>query len=165
MVIRLADRLLSRIPSVHDLEYGDYDTNQEYHMTGTWGYMDLGSGNALYVRKKIYLELVRTCGCLSYGQRYRVHRREIISMLQLIMQGGLKTVSDIMQYSVRISRDETHATGTLMSATSVCNKMGLGLGTVITGFVLQLAKYDGAAAAANIAQSNYTALVERIGYC
>lgn len=57
---------------------------------------------------------------------------------------------------------QLHATGTMMSATSVCNKMGLGLGSVITGLVLEFAKYDGAAAAAGIAQSGYTVMVERL---
>lgn len=55
----------------------------------------------------------------------------------------------------------TNASGTMMSATSFCNKIGLGLGAAITGVILEIAKYDGAAAAAGIAQSAYTVSVER----
>ena len=46
-----------------------------------------------------------------------------------------------------------YASGTLMSATSFCNKIGLGLGAAVTGLLLELARYDGAAASAGIAQS------------
>lgn len=55
----------------------------------------------------------------------------------------------------------TNATGMMMSATSFCNKVGLGLGSAATGVILEIAKYDGAAAAAQISQSGYTIAVER----
>ena len=48
-----------------------------------------------------------------------------------------------------------------MSATSFCNKIGLGLGAAVTGLLLELAHYDGAAASAGIAQSAYTVGFER----
>ncbi len=54
-----------------------------------------------------------------------------------------------------------NASGTLMSATSFCNKIGLGLGAAVTGLLLELAHYDGAAASAGIAQSAYTVGFER----
>lgn len=58
-------------------------------------------------------------------------------------------------------RYKTNATGVLMSATSFCNKVGLGLGAAGTGLILVLAKYDGTLAAQGIAQSTYTVSVER----
>lgn len=58
-------------------------------------------------------------------------------------------------------RFRTNATGVMMSATSFCNKVGLGLGSALTGLILEIAKYDGTAAAAGIAQSAYTVAVER----
>ena len=48
-----------------------------------------------------------------------------------------------------------------MSATSFCNKVGLGLGSAITGVILEIARYDGALAKAGAAQSAYTVAVER----
>lgn len=56
----------------------------------------------------------------------------------------------------------TNASGIMMSATSFCNKIGLGLGAASTGIILEIAKYNGAAAAAGIAQSAYTITVERL---
>lgn len=55
----------------------------------------------------------------------------------------------------------TNAAGVMMSATSFCNKVGLGIGSAVTGLILEIARYDGAAAAAGIAQSAYTVAVER----
>lgn len=56
---------------------------------------------------------------------------------------------------------KTNATGVMMSATSFCNKVGLGLGSAVTGLILEIARYDGAAAAAGLTQSAYTVAVER----
>lgn len=55
----------------------------------------------------------------------------------------------------------TNASGTLMSATSFCNKVGLGLGSAVTGLVLTMANYSGELANAGLAQSAYTVAVER----
>ena len=55
----------------------------------------------------------------------------------------------------------TNASGIMMSATSFCNKVGLGLGSAITGVILEIARYDGALAKAGAAQSAYTVAVER----
>ena len=55
------------------------------------------------------------------------------------------------------------ASGTLMSATSFCNKIGLGLGAAMTGLILEIARYNGEAANAGIAQSAYTISAE--SYC
>lgn len=68
----------------------------------------------------------------------------------------LANICDYAEYKFRLG-----ATGTLMSATSFCNKIGLGLGAAITGLLLEFAKYNGAAAAAGIAQSAYTVRFER----
>lgn len=56
---------------------------------------------------------------------------------------------------------KTNASGIMMSATSFCNKIGLGLGSAVTGLILTMANYDGAAAAAGAAQSAYTIAFER----
>lgn len=55
----------------------------------------------------------------------------------------------------------TNASGMLMSATSFCNKVGLGLGSAVTGLVLTVANYSGELANAGLAQSAYTVEVER----
>lgn len=56
---------------------------------------------------------------------------------------------------------KTKASGTMMSATSFCNKVGLGLGSAITGVILSVAKYDGHLASQGLAQTSYTIEVER----
>lgn len=58
-------------------------------------------------------------------------------------------------------RFHTNASGMLMSATSFCNKVGLGLGSAVTGLILTVAQYDGQLANAGLAQSAYTVSVER----
>lgn len=55
----------------------------------------------------------------------------------------------------------TGSAGMMMSATSFCNKVGLGLGSAVTGIILTIAKYDGALASADLAQSLYTIETER----
>lgn len=55
----------------------------------------------------------------------------------------------------------TNASGMLMSATSFCNKVGLGLGSAVTGLILTVAQYDGQLANSGLAQSAYTVSVER----
>ena len=57
----------------------------------------------------------------------------------------------------------TNASGTLMSATTFSNKVGLGLGSAVTGLILEIAKYDGALANAGLPQSAYTVSAERWG--
>ncbi|MDL2301422.1 MFS transporter [Lachnospiraceae bacterium OttesenSCG-928-D06] len=65
------------------------------------------------------------------------------------------TVADTCDYSEYISG--VKATGMLLSATSFCNKVGLGLGSAITGVILVLAKYDGSLSQ----QSEYTIRFEQ----
>lgn len=71
-------------------------------------------------------------------------------------QARVANICDYGEYKFK-----TNATGIMMSATSFCNKVGLGLGSAVTGLILELAKYNGAAAAAGIAQSAYTVAAER----
>ncbi len=93
------------------------------------------------------------------------------SMLYLIGQGlgGLTSATfaacftatlantvDYSEYKFKIK-----ASGTMMSATSFCNKVGLGLGSAITGVILSIAHYDGMLANQGLAQSAYTVEVER----
>ena len=68
----------------------------------------------------------------------------------------LANICDYGVYKFKIN-----ASGTLMSATSFCNKIGLGLGATVTGFILELAHYDGSLVSAGIAQSAYTIGFER----
>lgn len=66
------------------------------------------------------------------------------------------TVADTCDYSEY--KSGVKATGMLLSATSFCNKVGLGIGSAVTGIVLVLAKYDGALEK----QSDYTVRVEQL---
>lgn len=66
------------------------------------------------------------------------------------------TVADTCDYSEYISG--VKATGMLLSATSFCNKVGLGLGSAVTGLLLVLARYDGSLET----QSAYTIRVEQL---
>lgn len=66
------------------------------------------------------------------------------------------TVADTCDYSEYISG--VKATGMLLSATSFCNKVGLGLGSAVTGLLLVLARYDGSLET----QSAYTVRVEQL---
>lgn len=68
----------------------------------------------------------------------------------------LANICDYAEWRFRLN-----ASGTLMSATSFCNKIGLGLGAAVTGLLLELAHYDGARAAAGLAQAAYTVSFER----
>ena len=71
-------------------------------------------------------------------------------------QARVANICDYGEY-----RFKTNATGVMMSATSFCNKAGLGIGAALTGLILEIAKYDGALVAAGAAQSSYTVAVER----
>lgn len=71
-------------------------------------------------------------------------------------QARVANICDYGEYKFK-----TNATGVMMSATSFCNKAGLGIGAAVTGLILEIAKYDGALAAAGVAQSAYTVAVER----
>ncbi|WP_050640790.1 MULTISPECIES: MFS transporter [Clostridia] len=71
-------------------------------------------------------------------------------------QARVANICDYGEYKFK-----TNATGVMMSATSFCNKAGLGIGAAITGMILEIAKYDGALAAAGAVQSAYTIAVER----
>lgn len=71
-------------------------------------------------------------------------------------QARVANICDYGEYKFK-----TNATGIMMSATSFCNKVGLGLGSAVTGLILEIAKYNGVAASAGIAQSAYTIAVER----
>lgn len=68
-------------------------------------------------------------------------------------------VANICDYSEW--KYQTNATGIMMSATSFCNKVGLGLGSAVTGIILELARYDGTAAASGMSQAEYTIMFER----
>ena len=68
----------------------------------------------------------------------------------------LANICDYAEYKYHLN-----ASGTLMSATSFCNKIGLGLGAAVTGILLELAKYDGGLAAADKLQSAYTVAFEK----
>lgn len=69
------------------------------------------------------------------------------------------TLANTVDYSEYKFR--TNGSGVMMSATSFCNKVGLGLGSAVTGVILTIARYSGEAAAAGTAQSAYTVSVER----
>ncbi|MDR2730262.1 MAG: MFS transporter [Treponema sp.] len=71
-------------------------------------------------------------------------------------QARVANICDYGEYKFK-----TNATGMMMSATSFCNKVGLGLGSAVTGIILEVARYDGSAASAGIAQSAYTVAIER----
>lgn len=71
-------------------------------------------------------------------------------------QARVANICDYGEYKFK-----TNATGVMMSATSFCNKAGLGIGAAVTGLILEIAKYDGALAAAGVPQSAYTVAVER----
>ena len=69
------------------------------------------------------------------------------------------TLANIVDYGEY--KFHSNSQGVLMSATSFCNKVGLGLGSAVTGLMLTIAKYDGALANAGLAQSAYTVSAER----
>lgn len=69
------------------------------------------------------------------------------------------TLANTVDYSEY--KFKTKASGVMMSATSFCNKVGLGLGSAVTGIILSIAKYDGLLANQGLAQSAYTVEVER----
>ena len=68
-------------------------------------------------------------------------------------------VADVCDYGEY--KYHTNASGIMMSATSFCNKIGLGLGAAVTGIILSWAKYDGLAASQGLMQSAYTISVEK----
>lgn len=69
------------------------------------------------------------------------------------------TLANIIDYGEY--KHKTNSAGVLMSATSFCNKVGLGLGSAVTGIILTIAKYSGELANANLPQSAYTIEAER----
>lgn len=69
------------------------------------------------------------------------------------------TLANIIDYGEY--KYQTNSSGVLMSATSFCNKVGLGLGSAVTGLILTIAKYSGELANAGLAQSAYTVEAER----
>lgn len=69
------------------------------------------------------------------------------------------TLANTIDYSEY--HNPTGGAGMMMSATSFCNKVGLGLGSAVTGIILTIAKYDGALVSAGLAQTAYTIEAER----
>lgn len=69
------------------------------------------------------------------------------------------TLANIIDYGEY--KYKTNSAGVLMSATSFCNKVGLGLGSAVTGLILTIAKYNGELANAGLSQSAYTVEAER----
>lgn len=69
------------------------------------------------------------------------------------------TLANIVDYGEY--KYKTNSAGVLMSATSFCNKVGLGLGSAVTGLILTVAQYNGELANAGLAQSAFTIEAER----